>query len=322
MTDDDFEKALREANCWFTADVVKDPQMTRFKRDARWRQHQWARRVLEISEFGTHKRPKSDEQIPNGTRLLESDDKISNFLSDTIKDAVSERTKHKQKYQTLAVDRLKFDLLSSMPMVFNLFGEAATPGNEISRKKLAERFHVPYKSPSTIHFEWSPARRDDRYTNDGTAFDVALSFGDQPSTVIGIETKYHEHAIREPKAKPGEQARRDNQTNFLRQIAERSGVFQSGWEEPVLDTELRQLWRDHLLALSMRKQKESWSGDTRYVLVFPRRNVSFQRAADEYKKVLKPGDTSFQAVHLEDVVADAFAHGGDTEAKFRNRYLW
>ena len=73
--------------------------------------------------------------------------------------------------------------------------------------------------------------------------------------------------------------RYEEQTDFLVAIAERSGAFKPGWQS-VLGTDLRQIWRDHLLALSMPRHPEQWSPETRYVLTYPHRNVSFKGAAE------------------------------------------
>ena len=49
--------------------------------------------------------------------------------------------------------------------------------------------------------------------------------------------------------------------------------------------------------------------------------MSFQAVAAQYAQLLTATE-SFAAVTLEDVVDSAFAHGGDTEQRFRQRYLW
>jgi len=176
-------------------------------------------------------------------------------------------------------------------------------------------------------FEWSPARRSNRYTNDRTAFDVALRLGapDQPRTVVGIETKYHEHSAKEKapnSRKPDALRRYQEQTEFLVALAEASGVFKPGWQGRVLGTDLRQIWRDHLLALSMRQHSEMWTPETKYVLVYPRRNVSFAQAATDYAGLLHDGDTSFQARTVESVLEAAFPTGHPTQEDFRHRYIW
>lgn len=324
---------LIDADCWFDVDKTSDAEMTAFKREARWRQHRWAVEEHGISSFGTHRGRRTDpdiapDDIVNGTKLLDQDaDAGMNFLSPAIHEVAKDRVLAKQPAETLEPKRLSRDLLSSMPMAFNLFGEASLPENDVSRKQLAALFGVELQDLSEIIFEWSGARSHPDYTNDRTAFDVALFLiGPKgPRTAIGIETKYHEHSTKEKKPSPSNPdavARWDRQTEFLVNIANRSQVFKDGWERDVLDTDLRQIWRDHLLALSMRQHPSRWTKETRYVLLYPEGNVSFRDAAERYADVLVKGDTSFQAITIDKVIDAAFAHGGETAQRFRQRYLW
>ncbi len=324
---------LIDAACWFDSDKAGGPEMTAFKREARWRQHRWAVDELAVAGFGSHAGRRTDTdaapaQVENGTKLREADAQAgANFLTPTIQAVAEERLAAKQDHETLDTMRLRRDLLSSMPMAFNLFGEASLPENARAREELAALFGVAGGGVSDIVFEWSPGRRSELYTRDRTAFDVALRLGarHEPRTVVGIETKYHEHCAKEkrpPADKPEAVRRYEDQTQFLVDLAERSGVFAPGWQEKVLTTDLRQIWRDHLLALSMRNHPDQWAAQTRYALLYPRRNVSFADAARRYAEVLSEGDTSFQARTVEDVLDAAFAHGGPTKDAFRRRYLW
>jgi hypothetical protein len=327
------EQDLRDAGCWFNTDKVGGLEMTAFRREARWRQHRWAVDELSVQSFGTHKGRRAHPDIPpgdiaNGTKLTGADaDAGVNFLSPAIREVAEARVREKQDHETLDAQRLRRDLLSSMPMAFNLFGEAALEENEVSRVRLAELFGVPADGPSDITFEWSPKRGSAKYTRDRTAFDVALRLGPagRPRTVVGTETKYHEHSAKESVPSPASAAaysRYQEQTEFLVAIAEASGVFRAGWKDAVLTTDLRQIWRDHLLALSMRTQPGEWTGQSRYVLIYPSRNVSVADAARRYAGVLDDREASFSAATIEDVVDAAFAHGGPTKERFIGRYLW
>lgn len=322
-----------DADCWFESDKVGGPLMTAFKREARWRQHRWAVDELSVSGFGTHagRRTQPDvapDDVPNGTKLRKLDaDAGSNFLTPAIYAIARARVRFGQKHQTLDETRLYRDLLSSMPMAFNLFGHASLPEHEQARRRLATLFGVDVTSPSGLAFEWSPGRRSPQYTRDRTAFDVALCLGDPagPRTVIGIETKYHEHCAKEtvPSARNPEAVRRhEAQTDFLVAIAESSEAFKPGWQQRVLCTELRQIWRDHLLALSMREHPELWTRQTRYVLIYPGRNVSFRDAVESYAQILVQADTSFQAFTIESVLEAAFDDDDPAQGDFRRRYLW
>ncbi|QGN59043.1 hypothetical protein GKE56_15420 [Nostocoides sp. HKS02] len=212
-------------------------------------------------------------------------------------------------------------------MAFNLFGEASHTDNDEARSRLGALFGVEAAGDSDIVFEWSPGRRQPAYTRDRTAFDVALRIGDPagPRTVVGMETKYHEHSLKEkiPSGRnPQAALRYQEQTDFLVAIAEESGVFKPGWQDRVLTTDLRQIWRYHLLALSMRRHPQLWTAQTRYALLYPERNASFRTATRAYADLLADTTGSFQAVTIERIIAAAFNDVSPTRDQFRSRYLW
>ena len=240
---DPTQEDLEAAGCWSDSDKAGSAEMTAFKREARWRQHRWAVDELSIASFGTHPGPRTHpdipaDDIPNGTKLKALDaDAGSNFLTPAIHAVARARVRGHQDHETLDAIRLYQDLLSSMPMAFNLFGEASLPENVDARARLAALFGIDPAVPSDIVFEWSPGRRDPAYTRDRTAFDIALRLGDPtgPRTVIGIETKYHEHSTKEKRPSPRNThavRRYEEQTDFLAAIAEESGVFKPGWQDP------------------------------------------------------------------------------------------
>ena len=225
---------LEQAHCWFGSDRVPgDPAMTAFKREARFRQAMW--RDAAGWPPGTHANTKKaieaggPARITNGSKLpQEAGEAGINFLSDTVRAAVVERLAYREDHETLGRTRLREDLLSSMPMCFNLFGELV---HDPERARAAVDLLLPGARPGPVEvkFEWSPQRRSPRYTNDRTAFDLALLIGsaDGPRDFVGIETKYHEHATREPTPKPAARPRREEQTRFLRGAGQRDRRVQA-----------------------------------------------------------------------------------------------
>jgi hypothetical protein len=115
---------LEAANCAFAADSVsRRPDVTEFKRRARWQQAWW--REQHGLPIGSHRPPGSTSRTLNGSRvdLDYARESRCNFLSPAIQRAVEDRLAHPQLHQTLNEDRLWSDLLSSMPLCFNLFGD-------------------------------------------------------------------------------------------------------------------------------------------------------------------------------------------------------
>lgn len=169
-------KTLQDAHCWFAVDHVSgDQEMTAFKRQARYHQAQW--RQAQQIDIGGHRNSTrgieagGPEVILSGSKMSAGDgERGRNFLSDEIRTAVEKRLAAPQPGQTLDTTRLKQDLLSSMPMCFNLFGEAAT--DPARARDVADLLMPgPGTGPVEIIFEWSPERASARYTNDRTAFD-------------------------------------------------------------------------------------------------------------------------------------------------------
>jgi len=239
----------------------------------------------------------------------------ANFLTDGARDAVQHRIAHPEPKQTLDVDRLYADLLSSMPMCFNLFGPLWE-----NRGLAAEAIRTWWPGApgrlSEIRFEWSPGRQiPGRYLENRTACDVAFelagSNGDRG--VIGVETKYHEHC--KPEMFPNaERVRR-----YL-EIADLSGVFGPDAVDAILGTRLQQIFLDHLLVLSFLHDSVTPYQWVKFVLVHPERNPSFASAALDYATLLSDSST-FEVRTLESLL-DEGAIPRPVESSFRKRYLW
>jgi len=312
------EAAARELHCWFDVDrVSKDDQATAWKREARLRQARW--RVAAGYPIGSHPHRGSEkvpEPKPVGSRidLQFAVDSGANFLTPAARRAVVERLENKEPHQTLDADRLYADLLSSMPLCFNLFGDLAADAAAARRAVDAWWPDAP-AGPVCVRFEHSPGRLDADFLNNRSAFDVAFEVGggEQGRGIIGVETKYHEHAARE--AEPSE----ERMARYV-EVTERSNVFVPGWREKILGTELQQLWLDHLLVLSMLQHPSSrWSWG-RFVLVYPAENLSFAAAAQRYRSLLRDVST-FEARTIEELIVTPGAIAPSLAQAIAERYL-
>ncbi len=309
------EAALRAAHCWFALDRIPgDPITTAWKRKARLRQSSW--RTSRGYPVGTEPYAGGSEARPVGSRLpLEyAKETGANFLTPGALVAVRQRLAAPEPYQTLRTDRLWADLLSSMPLCFNLFGDVA--GDEEAAAR-AVRLWWP-DAPcgrARVRFEHSPGRRDPLFLSNQSAFDVAFEIGGDnvPSAIIGVETKYHEHARPEAPPRPAALAR-------YVEVTERSGAFLPGWKEAVVGTELQQLWLDHLLVLSMLQHPSGRWTWGRFALVFPAENASFMAAAPRYAALLARADT-FEFRTIEEIVAVEGVLVEGTRSALRDRYL-
>jgi hypothetical protein len=308
-------KELKSEDCLFQVDVVpRQKEMTAFKRRARLHQAQW--RKAEGLPMGGHLQ-RDGTRTPVGSRLDLATAKASmaNFLSPRIADAVMHRLAHPEPRQMIQQERLWSDLLSSMPMCFNLFGEL---WDEPEQAAAALRSWFP-DTPGAVQelrFEWSPGRLDPEYLGNRSAFDAVflLEIAGGGRGVLGVECKYHEHAKAE-KRPSGDRMKR-----YL-EVTERSGIFGAGWEQVVVGTDLQQLWVDHLLVLSMAQHpRERWSW-VKFVVIHPEGNTSFGKAVRRYRDVLTDHAT-FEVRSLEQILSVPSALPSSLVTTFRRRYLW
>ena len=297
--------------------IAGDPELTRWRRAARRHQHRWREahgwppgvQFRSARQGGGHR--------PIGSRLDAEFARSTgaNFLTDDVRRAVEARLETPQRHQTLDPNRLRHDLLSSMPMCFNLFGPLwATP--ELASSVTHRWFPDLCSADSSVDvgFEWSPGRRDPAYLGDRTAFDDVLrTHGPDGPTLIGIETKYHEAPERPSKARP--------MPSRYAEVTERAQLFESEqWADHVWGTRLEQIWRDHLLALACR-QHPNGPPTVRYVLVAPNGNPAWRPLAEEYNSLLTDeARSTFEYRSLEDLI-DTASNLLRHAAAFRTRYL-
>lgn len=297
--------------------IAAKPEVTAFRRYARLRQALW--REFRGLPIGTQPMRKKDghKSRPLGSRIdldyaLETG---ANFLTDNARECARWRVAHPEAHQTLDVNRLYCDLLSSMPMCFNLFSELTAD------LKLADQAvhtwwpNVPGRV-SAVKLEWSPGRRrTGEFLENRSAFDAAfeLDLGNGSFGILGVETKYHEDCRRE-KA-PGVQRRARYEFVTLAR-----GIRRQDQIDTILGTDLQQIWLDHLLAESMllhESKRWKWAA---FVLVHPGRNPSYSQATDRYRQLLAPGVdirvSTLEGLLEADVLPDVFA------AEFAKRYLW
>ncbi len=132
-------------------------------------------------------------------------------------------------------ERLWADLLSSMPLCFNLFGDLAEEPEKVARAVSTWWPDAP-AGPVTLRFEHSPGRSEPLYLGNKSAFDAAFDIGGEvgPRAVVGVETKYHEHAKAESVPQPDALAR-------YTEVTERSGVFVDDWRPRLIGTDLQQI---------------------------------------------------------------------------------
>jgi len=293
----------------FTVKIESD---TTFRSHARLLQSIWREeKGYPMGEYTYHGSKK-----PAGNLLDESCAKSCkvNFITDYIGDIVEKEVANLDKL--IREPRIWNNLLSSQPLAFNLFGEFKYEGyntaTQLFQRLLGEE---EVKEVTGIEFEHSPGRNDDRYTGDKTAFDVFVTYVTPSgnSRFVGIEVKYAEDM------KNGQASNKPR----YKEIAEAMGIFKFDSYQVLADSNIQQIWRDHLLAGSMFVTSNLYE-EGNFMIIYPEANVQCINAIDKYKDTFKPNitKTNFHDVALEKVIGEIESVSQDEWiTDFKNRYL-
>ncbi len=207
---------------------------------ARMRLHQsWYRsNVLGIPPG---KNPHADGRIDGNILGHESDEGGSNFLNREIREYAFRR--RRENPGKIEPDRLRFNLLSSQPMCFNLFAPLHCR-KEFAARLIGDLPGAPKDiREASVIVEYAPTKK--WHLGDETSFDAFVEYrrSDGREGFIGIETKLTEpFSGKEYKFK-------------------KYSLWQSAWgrwwiggtEKDFENIRFNQLWRNHLLAWSMIK---------------------------------------------------------------------
>lgn len=203
----------------------------------------------------------------------------SNFITDSIGELAESTAKAHNEAKNSAgimeINRLKTNLLSSQTLCFNFFGLLALD-HELGLKTI-KAFFPEITGFSCVKFEYAPSPKE-RYTNDNSAFDVALevSIGDQMG-LIGIECKYTEPFSPQKYQKPNYEIIHNKSDNFLAS------------PEVLTGSAFNQLYRNQLIAEALLQ-----AGDYKFVktaLFCAPDDTNAKNIGDEFGKMLKSSFT-------------------------------
>jgi len=181
--------------------------------------------------------------------MLPSSEGELNFLTDAVRSYVGPRSAVVLAAGgTLDEDRLRRNMLSSMPLCFNLFGELRAQPVAAARV-LAATWELPIARLEAIEVEWTPKTPIDGLPlagshplQDRTAFDAIVLYRDPDGRrgLVGVETKYTE---------PFSQSLPE--LDRYRPMAGFSGLFADGAADRLHGAATNQAWRNLLLALAV-----------------------------------------------------------------------
>jgi hypothetical protein len=302
------DEILRRNNVYFERE-------TRFKSSARLLQYLWLK----------------DNGIPTGIHISRMSDSAvamelgsclspeaaragKNFLSPAIYALVRREVIMQEEGAAIDEDRLFGNALSSMPLVFNLFGPMVLDpslATSVFRRLIPTFVH----SVEHILFEHSPGRREERFLNDGTAFDLALRVvtpeGEQGT--VYAEIKYTEDVFLGPGARP-----RSRYSEASRQVH----LFKDPDSPGLRSLACDQFHREHMLA--QLAVDHAVVSRAMFIVIGPRLNRRVNAAIRLYQNELIDVDdrdtnrVDFQAITLESVI-EAMSEAGATDVA---RALW
>jgi hypothetical protein len=271
---------------------VFEPLDPRFRAAARLLQALWREdRALPI---GSHVGA-DGKRRKLGSRIAEAAGKAGgNFLTPEIAHTARREAAYREIGALIDAERLRTNLLSSMPLAFNLL---APWGHALEHASgyLIELLPAFTGTARQLLFEHSPGRGNPKFTGDYTAFDALIRYSDGHGRngFVAFELKYSE-SMREPllELKPRHA-----------ELSDASNLYVDPAAAALRTNPLQQLWREHLLAQSM--IDNGLCDEGYFVTIAPALNHHVQDAAEAYQTHLREpedGKVRFVNLVLEDVI--------------------
>jgi len=200
-----------------------------FKAAVRLHQSRYRSRVLKA------------DYLEYGNRLTDVDGRaLMNYY-----DGLGVREALRRRYPRYFKER-DSDLLRSEHIPFNMLAPLVE-SPDLTQIIIREAFGLELEGPYEVKLEWAPQPRE-HYLNDKTSFDAYLQgTGINGELVgIGIEVKYTECGYMIGKTE-AERVQDLGSTYWV--ITRESGIFLKDGLSDLVEDDLRQIWRNHLLGL-------------------------------------------------------------------------
>jgi hypothetical protein len=259
------------------------PNESEYKKRIRFHQGWW--RAFVLNEPIGLNPAKRDESVCN-TILLGEQTK-SNFLTNGAVDSIRDTQQERQDFEAglFNEDRLFNNLLSSQPLTFNFFGDLKQDLNLATR--ICKQLFPSISSVTNVLFEYAPRNK---YTNDNSAFDVALEVTiEGKKGLIGLECKYTDTFSTKAYDKSSYREIYAKSTNFLQPY------------EAYTVSRFNQLFRNQLIAESL-VQNSEYNFFYTGLFCFEGDGSAIQTGA-EFQKMLNGGQNTFKVIRYKDFIS-------------------
>jgi hypothetical protein len=272
---------------------VHIPLDTRFRAAARLLQALW--REEHKLPIGTYF-AEDNQRHKLGSRIAwKAGNAGANFLSDKIFYTTRRETMYRERGAMIDAERLACNLLSSAPLVFNVFAPMAQELLQAS-SALNELFSIATADARRVLFEHSPGRGDLKFLGDYSAFDLLIEYVDSNGCpgFVAVEVKFSESML-EPVP--------DMLRPRYAELAEAGELFIDHAAEALRRNPLNQLFREHLLAqclLDNQIYQEGW-----FAVIAPALNYQVWDALALYRTHLREvgeGKVQFGSFSLETLI--------------------
>jgi hypothetical protein len=255
------------------------------------------------------------EKYGNFLKLYFAKETGANYLTKGIFEIVKHEVENaKNQGKVISEPRIWNNLLSSQPLAFNLFGEL-----KLNLELATLVFNTLYpdrkvKNVKAIEFEYSPGRKNLKYTGDSSAFDVFVVYENELSEncFFGIEVKYAEDLYDEP----------STHKETYEDISIKTGIFNMAMLDTLKEKPIQQIWRDHLLVLSMFIKNNDYKvGD--FIYLYPTDNLNCKSGIEQYELTFNNSkENYFKPLTLQKLVETIKSFSSENWIEeFENRYL-
>jgi len=233
-----------------------------------------------------------------------------------------------QRYPKFYID-LYSDMLRSEHIPFNLFvpfRQDLTFCKNVFNEflggciKSVDKQSIIDKSDN-IKIEFAPSPKEN-YLNDRTSFDTYIQYTHQDDMkgIIGIEVKYTEKEYKLESGSTQEKAINDKSSKYY-SVSKDCGLFDTSSMDILLTDVFRQIWRNQLLAESIRFVHKDKIKHSSSLTFYPEGNEHFTETSEKYVAMLLDKDNKFIPVTYEKFLSACYKHCPNNDFKTWIDYL-